>query len=204
MPFCPTLEWDRLLRGRPIVVAENPGNSLSAANDASRSVRSWRSTQLVREALVNPLAMVVRGEFVQVLWQVPFASGTMRFRHPPLDRDRIAESFVEESRLASHRLTQALNDERFIRIRRATDRLYTPRLHVEHEGRVVRHQAANGPHFGREEVCRHRTGQCACTNVRQVIGRGGAGGMPFARRVRRDRGAANAMAQVFEAPWIRV
>jgi hypothetical protein len=70
LPFCPTLEPD-LLGGRPVVVAENAAHSLSAANGAGRSLHKRTIDQLVRESLMIALAMIVRGEFVQRLSEVP-------------------------------------------------------------------------------------------------------------------------------------
>jgi hypothetical protein len=59
-------------------------------------------------------------------------------------------SFAEETGLTRD-LPQTLNDEGFVRVWRATDHLYPPRLHVEHEGRVVRHQSARGPYLRNKE-----------------------------------------------------
>jgi hypothetical protein len=61
------------LRGRPIVLTENPSNALPPANRAGRSLLDSALDQIIRESLVIALAMVVRGQFVQRLTEVPFA-----------------------------------------------------------------------------------------------------------------------------------
>jgi hypothetical protein len=46
---------------------------VSPANGASHALRRWTFNQLVRETLVIPLKMIVRGELLQGSGQVPFA-----------------------------------------------------------------------------------------------------------------------------------
>ena len=92
-------------------------------------------------------------------------------------------AFQEETGLTRD-LPQTLNQEGFVRAWRATDHLYAPRLHIQHEGRVIRHESARGPHLGGEKSAATSAEQCACTNVRHVIGSCRPGGMPSARRMR--------------------
>jgi hypothetical protein len=63
--FCPMTESRPCLCGRPIVVAEDPADSLPATHRANRSLRRRTIDELVRKLLVIPLAMVVHGELLQ-------------------------------------------------------------------------------------------------------------------------------------------
>ena len=123
--------------------------------------------------------MVVRGEFVQALAQVPLAerddpvqaflfhradkplSVRIAIRRagrrpddthsgrcqPLLDapaplRIAIAQQnpFVVQKALLTSGLSQTLNDERLVRLRRAPDHLDAPRLYIEQERHVIGHQ----------------------------------------------------------------
>ncbi len=61
-----------MLCGRPVVVAEDPADSLPATNRANRSLPGRTIDQLVPEALVIPLAVVVHGELLQCSLQMRF------------------------------------------------------------------------------------------------------------------------------------
>src|SRR5262245_40092000 len=94
-PFCPTLGSRHMLRDWP-VVAEDPADSLAAANGARSSLRRRAFDQLVRESLVISLAMVMRGEFVQCVPQMPLAERDdpaprrILRRHPNHQRTRVS------------------------------------------------------------------------------------------------------------------
>jgi hypothetical protein len=49
---------------------------------------------------------------------------------------------------------QALDHERLVRVRRASDHLNPPRLHIQQKRHVVRHQSTASPDVGGEEVGR--------------------------------------------------
>ena len=60
------------LRSTPIVVTENPADTLAATNDADRSLAPWRFDQFVSEPLMIPLVMIVPRELLERHPQVPF------------------------------------------------------------------------------------------------------------------------------------
>ena len=58
-------------------------------------------------------------------------------------------------------LSEALDDERFIRMRGATDHVHAPRLHLEQERHVLRDQTAGGPDSVVKKSAATSAGQCA-------------------------------------------
>jgi hypothetical protein len=65
-------------------------------------------------------------------------------------------------------LPRNLEHEGFVRMRRTGDDLDAPRVEFDHEDRVVRDEAAERPHLGREEVRRHERSpmrSCATTSA---------------------------------------
>lgn len=68
-------------------------------------------------------------------------------------------------------LSEALDNERLIRVRRAPDHLNPPRLHIQQE----RHVVVTSPRPVQTSVVKKSAatsaGQCACRNVCQVVGR---------------------------------
>ena len=67
-------EWiAAILRGRPVVVVEDPTDSLPPSNRARRSLRGRTVDQLVRQSLMIAFAVVVHRELLQCLTEVPLA-----------------------------------------------------------------------------------------------------------------------------------
>jgi hypothetical protein len=93
-----------------------------------------------------------------------------------------------------------LAHERVIRTRRGSHKMHAPRLEIDDKERVVRDQAADGPHLGREEVCgRDRApvrGEKRAPRHRPLRHRA----HPVGSEDAGDRGTGDAMAKILQRP----
>jgi len=75
-----------------------------------------------------------------------------------IDRTNRSASLYQDAINRIRQVAHRLHDEGFVWVRRGSGHMNAPRLQLEHEQRVVRHQSASGPDLGREKVCRYKGG----------------------------------------------
>jgi hypothetical protein len=97
----------------------------------------------------------------------------------------IADHYATTRQYAVNRIrqvTHGLSDEGFARVPSGAGHVDSPRVQLNHEDRVIRHQSTSGPTSVVKESAATRAGEWARRNVRQDVGRSPLGGMPSAFR----------------------
>jgi hypothetical protein len=103
---CPSLTWADGLRGRPIVVAQNPAHSLTPANRPTGSSHGQTLDERVPDALVIPLSVIVVNEVPHQAPKVPLPHRYNAIEAFRLDRPdkalRVRVAVGRSGRCANH------------------------------------------------------------------------------------------------------
>jgi hypothetical protein len=144
-----------------------------------------RSKHSILDGSHKPLRIGIRvGSRIRRLHHAsPSVVKPFTYRRAPL-RIPIADQDTIPIRTGHRERPDDLVHERVVRMRRAPEHLYPASGEIDHEHRVERHPASDRPYLAGEEICAAMVPQCARRNVCHDVGRCGAGGSPWAFKIR--------------------